>query len=105
MTLIQPNKQNFILNLVFFALVALVAVNVIWLIVLYNKTVSLTHGATAMREDTSQLEAKSSEIKGQMFTLLDPDQMSTFAASRGMVADHSPEYLPIITAWVDASQR
>ena len=58
-----------------------------------------------MRDELTQLEAQNSELKGKMFALLDPDQMTAFAASRGMVADHSPEYLPIITAWVDASHR
>ncbi len=105
MTLIQPNKQNFFLNAMLVALIFAVTMSVIWLIVLYNKSVSLTHGAASLREDLTQLETQNSELKGQMFAALDPDTMTAFAASRGMVADRSPEYLPIITAWVDASHR
>jgi cell division protein FtsB len=105
MTLIQPNKQNILLNFILIALILLVTVSVIWLIMLYTKTVSLAHGASTMREELTQLESQNSELKGKMFALLDPGQMEALAASRGMVADRSPEYLPIITAWVDASQR
>jgi cell division protein FtsL len=103
MTLIQPNRQNFILNFILITLIVMVTVSVIWLIVLYNKTVSLSHGASALRESITKIEAQNSEIKGSIFAFFDPDRMTAFAAERGMVADRSPKYLPIIKEWVVAS--
>lgn len=105
MTLIHPDRQNIFLNLVFFALIALVAAAVIWLILLYNRTVSLTHGISDMRDAVRQIEVKNSELKGRIFALFDPDAVARFVSERGMVADRTPQYSPITSEWVVASQR
>lgn len=105
MTLIHPDKQNFFLNIVLFAMLGLVSVALIWMIFLYNKTVSLAHAASDARETIKQTEASNSELRGQILALFDPDQVTRFAAERGLVSDRSPEYSPIISEWVVASQR
>ncbi len=105
MTFIHPDRQNIILNVLLFGLIGLVTVSVIWLILLYNKTVSLTHGAEAMRASAGQIESSNSELKGQIFALFDPDKVATFAAAHGLVASAHPDYSPIISEWLAASPR
>lgn len=105
MTLIQPNRQNIFLNLSLIMLGVCVLFAVIWLILLYNETVSLAHGISDMRDAVKRTEIENSELKGRIFALFDPDRAALFASERGMVADRSPEYSPIISEWVVASQR
>lgn len=102
MTLIQPNKNNNILNLILIALSVAVTGAVISLIFLYNQTVSFTRSAASLREETGQLQAQNSELKSATFALLDPYHLSNLAAERGMTPGASPHYVSIPT-WVAAS--
>jgi cell division protein FtsL len=105
MTFIQPNRQNFILNFVLFGLIGIVTLSVIWLIFLYNQTVSLAHGAEQMRETAKQIETQNSELKGEIFALYSPDAVQAFAANHGMILDRTPEYSSLNPEWVVASSR
>lgn len=105
MTFIHPNRQNFFLDIILFGLIAAVAVCVIWLIVLYNRTVSFTHEATEMREAVKSIETQNSELKGKIFALFDPDTVSVFATAHDLTTDRTPQYSPIVSEWVVASHR
>ena len=80
-----------------------VLASVMWLIMLYNQTVSWTHAASNMRESIMKIQSESSELKGKVFALFDPERVSQFAAAEGMVADRNQEYAPIIKEWAVAS--
>ncbi len=105
MTLIQPNRQNFIINLILFGLIGIVTLNVMWMIFLYNKTVSLTHSAESMRLTAKQIETENSELKGKIFALFTPDAVAAFAAGAGLIQDKTPQYSSLNPEWVVASSR
>lgn len=102
MTLIQPNKNNKILNalLVIFGVATTGAV--ICLIFLYNQTVSLSRGASLLEDQTVSIQAENSELKSDTFALLDPYHLANLASAQGMTSRTVPNYVSIPT-WVAAS--
>lgn len=104
MTLIQPNKEQSLLNWLLIGLIVTATFGVIWLIFLYNQTVMLAHGATEMREEAKIIDTRSSELKSAMFTLFDAERVRTIAEGAGMVNDRTPDYARItINEWLAAS--
>jgi cell division protein FtsL len=103
MTLIQPNKENILLNWLLIALIFAATAGVIWLIFLYNQTVSFTHGASALRDEAKRVETHNSELKGTIFALFEPGRVKGIAESGGLVADKNPEYARITNEWLAAS--
>lgn len=102
MTLIQPNKNNNLLNALLIFLTVAVIGAVSCLTFLYNETVSFNQGAISLREKTSEMLAENSELKSATFALLDPYHLSNLAASQGLTSSASPRYVSIPT-WVAAS--
>lgn len=104
MTLIQPNKEQSLLNWLLISLIITATIGVVWLIFLYNQTVSLAHGATQMRDEAKVIETHNSELKGNIFTLFDTERVRSIAEGAGLVNDRNPEYARITTnEWLAAS--
>jgi len=63
-------------------------------VILYNKTVDLEHGITAMRNDIKKTEAKNTELKEKIFALFDSSNLKeTLGGS--LIQDKNPQYLEV----------
>lgn len=102
MTLIQPNKNQTLLNFALIFLGVAVTGAVIALIFVYNQTVDYKQGAAALQEQATTLQAKNSELKSATFALLDPGRLAGIAAGQGMSSGGAPRYITTAT-WVAAS--
>lgn len=93
MTFIKPNLYTDILTRVIVALVIPVIAGVVWVIIIYNQTVSLHRGAAQMDTEVKSLEAKNADFKDRIFTLFDSHHVAALAASRGLIEEKKPTYL------------
>ena len=75
----------------------------VFLIVLYNDTVSFQHGAAQMKAEIKAAETVRAELKEKTFALFDTGHIAQFAEERHLVADRAPQYLEISTQWALAS--
>ncbi len=103
MTFIQPKKNTRALTNILISLVLLLLPEVIILITIYNHTVNLQHGITAMNHHREKLEAESSMLRDKMFSLMSTEGVQQFAESRGLIQDKKPQYFKV-NQWVFASQ-
>lgn len=94
MTLIQPNKKihSFSIGLLIAACIP-IAAGTLWFIMLYNKTVDLTHRTQAAKAETERVESASAELKDAIFSLLTRTHLERLAEARGLVKETYPSYL------------
>ncbi len=92
MTFIQPNKNKRANTLILVALFLLLAAGSLYLIVLYNKSVNFEHGTAAAKQKLSTIEAQTTDIKNNLFTLLNASKAESVASGK-LVEERSPEYV------------
>ncbi|MDO8516220.1 MAG: hypothetical protein Q7S28_03155 [bacterium] len=102
MTFIKPNLYTDILTRVIVALVIPVIAGVVWVIIIYNQTVSLHRNVSRMETEMKSLEADNADLKDRIFTLFDTDHVRALAASRGLIQEKKPTYIES-SPWVIAS--
>lgn len=73
-----------------------------WLIVLYNRLVNLNHGLSQMKAEFQDVQAKNSEIEGNIFNLIGGQDQKSVAGK--FVQEKNPEYLEISSKWSYASE-
>ena len=95
MTLLQPSRSYSFLNKVIFCLVCALALQALWLVMLYNHVVNIEHAITQVKSDMRTLNTESAELKDTIFTLFDSEHLEAFAASRALVQERNPRYFPI----------
>ncbi len=104
MTLIQPNKKITALPPLFIAaLVIPIILGVIWLILLYNTTVDLRHRFTTTKSAIQTIGTENSQMKDQVFSLLDKAHLEALAKERGLKEDRNPQFVTLDTQWEFAS--
>lgn len=94
MTLIQPNKKrnSFSIGFVFLAIIPIV-IGTFWLIMLYNKTVDLTHLTREKKAEVERVESVSAELNNTISSLLVRTNLESLAISRGLVKESHPSYI------------
>jgi len=93
MTIIQPNKTNRLTNVVFtMSLLALLGV-ASWSIVLYNRTVNMTHDISGKDREYQALLAKNAELKNALYAITDAKNLRHVAEASGLVPVAHPEYI------------
>lgn len=105
MTYIQPKKHHSLINL-FLVIVAVgVLGGAVGLIIIYNQTVTLSHGTSEAKTALRAIETANAEVKERIFSLFDPAHVAAFAAERGLTVDKNPHYIEVSKQWVVASSR
>ncbi|MDO8585070.1 MAG: hypothetical protein Q7R85_03045 [bacterium] len=93
MTIIQPNRTNRLTNIVFaMSLLALLGVAT-WSIMLYNKTVNITHDISEKDQEYQALLAKNAELKNTLYTITDVKNLRRAAEALGFAPITRPEYV------------
>ncbi len=92
MSIIQPNrKQNIILLIV--GLSVLFIMFTVGNIMIYSKTVSLTHDLNSLKANLSNLQVNNAELKNALYTETDSNAMSKIIATRGLIEDKNPQWV------------
>lgn len=103
MTFIQHHKSNLLQTWMLWVLVALTVVASVWLVYLYNRAVNLKHGISEVQNEIERIQTENSELKEEIFVLLDSDKFREFAAERGLVQERDPRYFELDRKWSLAS--
>lgn len=99
MTLIQPNKSNPLLNKILGALITLSVICSVWLVFEYTKIVDLNHSISQMSADMKDMAVQSSEMRQNIFTMFDSNNMAKFASERQLVQERAPRYIDLSAQW------
>jgi len=76
----------------------------VWIIVLYNRKVDYTNGASKMREETQLTQARSVQDQEKTFSIFHGGEVEQFARGLGLIKEQHPEYIEISKPWVSASR-
>ncbi len=76
----------------------------IWLVVLYNRMVNVTHGMENARAEIKTLQTQNSELQERIFTLFDNRNLLKLAEEKSLIKDRNPQYFEVDRQWSLASQ-
>ncbi len=95
MTIIEPNKHKFRINLALLGMALVVAGGALASIFFYSDTVNLRHAIQEATKAVEALRAKNAEERSELYAALDADRLSATALELGFVKETSPRYLPV----------
>lgn len=104
MTFIQPKKSKSFLNKAIIILATCLILGVIWLVVVYNRFVNLSHGISGTRADFQSLESQNAELKDQIIELIDSANSGNIVSKNNLVQDKNPKYFEVASQWSYASE-
>ncbi|GEM_PF-442229 len=93
MTIIQPRKTSSYINTVLAILAAAFLIASVWLVILYNRAVNLSHNVIELKAEMKKTETGTADLNDKMFALMDSRALSEFAAASGLLKENNPEYL------------
>lgn len=97
MTIIEPKKlkpKSKILILFLFGIVLVASLGVI---TFYNKIVDLKFQLSKQEQELEDLKVLNAELKNEVYSYLDVDNLSTIARALGLILDRNPTYLEMET--------
>ena len=97
MTVIQPNKNRSLIQLMFIFGAILVSIASLY-VVLYSKTVSLKHDIQEVETELNTLKVQNAELKNSFYSVVDSRELDKLAQEKGLIYDKNPK-------WEFASQR
>ncbi len=74
-------------------LISFLALQVILTVFIYSKTVNFHYKLQAVQKSVYEVDAKNTEIKKQLFAILDFKDPKAFASQSNLIPDTKPEYL------------
>ena len=93
MTIIQPNKTQRGIRIVFAGSILALFGVALWSIVLYNRTVNMAHEISANERAYKAMLVKNGELKNTLYALTDVKNLRRTAANLGLVPIRQPEYI------------
>ena len=91
MTIIQPNKNEDIRQLITLLTIGLVAV-CLAVVFLYMQTVSLEHNLARKHNTLETLKVENAELKNNFYNLVDVGNLEKLAGELGLVQDKNPQW-------------
>jgi hypothetical protein len=104
MTFIQPNKHKNILTILIVLQVLALFGGTFWIVVVYNKTVSMSHDITAFKSELDAMGAKSTAVSNSIIATLGGTSGALIAQNDNLIQEKKPQYFPIAASWPIASQ-
>jgi hypothetical protein len=93
MTIITPNKKGREGNVFLLVGIAFMVAMVILSVFFYNSNVELRYISEAMQEEISRLKGDNADMRDDLYSRLDFDNVSEVVNRLGLVKENSPEYL------------
>lgn len=69
--------------------------SVMWLVVLFNQTVTLNHETQKLSISFQEIQAENAELKEQIFNMFNGDEAKELAEMKGLLEDKYPEYVEV----------
>ena len=104
MTFIQPNKNNNILKGVLVALGIGAFGGIFLLVGIYNSTVNLNHNISAAKTELDVVNAQNTSLNNALIAALGSNRVMANARANNLVEDKNPQYFPVDSKWLLASQ-
>ncbi|MEK7641309.1 MAG: hypothetical protein AAB389_04955 [Patescibacteria group bacterium] len=95
MTIIEPNKNQFLANRWLYFVLAVVVGAAVLNILAYNRNVQLNHALKQELRTVDLTRAESSDLKNQLYLALDSDDIGHLASKLGLVKERKPEYIAL----------
>lgn len=95
MTIIEPNKNKFRPNFLMLVFGGLIAAAAVLAVFAYNRTVSFEYQLGQQAKLIQGLQVKNSEMKNQIYAMLDLGNPDALAAKLGLISDKKPDYLAV----------
>lgn len=93
MTIIEPNKNRFKINLLMILLAAFIFFEAIFSIFAYSKSVKLNYSIREQKEELEALEVRNADMKNELYAILDFKNAEQLAEKFGLIKEKHPEYL------------
>lgn len=91
MTIIQPNKTQNLIHLLFIFGTALVLIAAFYVFI-YSKTVSLKHDIEKVEAQLNELRVQNAELKNDFYSALDSRKLEELAKEKGLIYDKNPQW-------------
>ncbi len=93
MTIIEPKKNKFQLNIQWTIAIGLIVVEAVVSIVSYSTNVRLAHDVRDTMKSIEALRISTSDLRNQLYAKLDLQNVDELAGTLGLVKARVPEYL------------
>lgn len=93
MTIIEPNKNKFKLNLLILLVIGFIIAEAIFSIFAYNKSVSINHSLNENQKAVEEFQVLNADLKNELYSVLDLQNTDQLAAKLGLIKEKKPEYL------------
>lgn len=93
MTIIRPQKENYMIKYLIVGLASALVVVSIGGVFLYNKIVSTKHEITRYKTLVRGVEVKNAELKNNYYNFTNRENSSEIAKAAGLLLDKNPEYV------------
>lgn len=93
MTILEPNRSRFSINLLPFALALVLIGLAVFSIYLYNQNVGLRHLISQNSRELQSQVVKNSDLKNQYYQVLSAKAVESVAREKGLVREKNPQYL------------
>lgn len=92
MTIIQPNKNKFRINLVFTSTILCLALTAVLSIYIYNQNVNLKDLLSNQKKALEDLRVANAELKNNFYQLVDSKNLTALAKKLNFQEVRQPEY-------------
>jgi cell division protein FtsL len=93
MTILEPHKEKFHIDLLIALLIVLLFGGTIGAVYLYNETVNFRHTMKSYELEIVNLQNKNVELRNELYGALDPKHLLSVAKEAGFVLEQKPSYL------------
>ena len=93
MTIIEPNKSKFKLNLLIILIIGFILAEAVLSIFAYNKSVRINYSLNENKKAIEELQVSKADLKNQLYSVLDLQNADILAAKLGLIKEKRPEYL------------
>lgn len=93
MTIIEPNKNKFRINLIAVFLAVLILTEAFLSIFVYNQSVRLEYLFSVRQKELEELRVANADFKNKLYGILDFQNADQMAGVLGLIKDKKPDYL------------
>ncbi len=95
MTIIEPKKNKFRINILSLLIGGLVLLEVALSIFAYNRNVHLSYGVEQSARRLEELLVSNAEFENKLYAAIDIQNADLLAAKLGLVKEKKPDYLSV----------
>lgn len=91
MTVIQPNKNQNLIHLLFILGVISISIAALY-VSIYSRTVNLKHDIQKIEAELEQLRVENAELKNDFYAAVDSRKLEELIKEKGLIYDKNPQW-------------